>query len=573
MDKQVYYFPIDRPLKTFIEYRDNQPFAQYGELNHFKREIDAWDSVKQQVVNCSKLGLGPSDTKVGLPGVVIIYGEQVSPLFTWANKDPQKYTGAVQRQNIVNAVVHFGRDMLHGQGLRELDINNVGEIKYDKGLVEAWYRYKELQTLARAVDNTSAQCRASIDTENSQTAERLRNIYSRTGSYQLQTQDLVSTLIMSTAQKMRETLPLEFTLHIPEFQQRVQENYIEADAKAETPTGYPGKQALESIENALDWLRKTVADEGLCMSESMWNNYKQIHDEIKTTLAKTPTKPLPLQPVFLVEYRDLGKRVNVGVDAKTQLPAFNSSQEVAQYIQGKTNELEQKDPSTAGYFVVFQGYAPKVNQTMSLTEVLLTNTTVSMLNNGIFKQQDCCLMAAIDEQPKRFFTWAAIKDFAEDHDLSHLSIMDYPAMEGETIRKAFEPGGILEHDHITTVIDEQHPELQPLRNIQRILCGEHATWDTVRAAMLIDASYTTNLQDRLNKGESTQDAVRQETLFALKDAAHYTQSYPGMTRNDEQSKIFSDILETHHNDPGKDVASLLEWYADGCIEEFEHQDI
>ena len=151
--------------------------------------------------------------------------------------------------------------------------------------------------------------------------------------------------------------------------------------------------------------------------------------------------------------------------------------------------------------------------------------------------------------------------------------MDYPAQESEVIRSAFEPGGILEHDHITTIIDEQHPELHPLRNIQRVLCGEHGTFDTVRAAILVEESYTKHMQEKLDKGVSVKEVTRTEGLFALKEAEHYVQFEPSMPHNDELYKILHACLEAGRTDPDKDALEVLDCYVNGYPDEVEHQDI
>lgn len=571
MDKKVYYFSVPRSLATFIHYRDNQPVSGY--TDHFQRYADAWAKTSHPTSDMSKLGLGPTDKKIGAPDVAIIYGEQVAPLFTWAYNDPQEYRGEVQPYNIVNATVHFGIDILHNSGFVKLPTDATGKIEYDTGLMEAWHRYKELQTLAHAVDNTSEKCRRSLNMDNMHDVAKLRDIYTRTGDCHLQAPDLLSRLTISIVQKMKDTLPLEFTLHIPEFQQKAQENCLNYDIDFQMKPVSPEKRALGALGSALEWLGKTVEAENMCTSAEMWHNYQVICNDIKDLSAKVSTEPNKMPQVFLLEYRQPGQRVNLGVDVQKPLPAFDSWSEMNQYIRTQANRIYRDDPSSAGYFIVYHGHTPKVSAMMSPSEVSLTDTTVWMLGNGIFQQKTYYLTPAMEEQERRLSTWNAIKDFAENHNLNCTDILNYPLAERTALRKVFEPGGILETGHIIESIDIGHPEMKPLRQIQRILCGEHATFDTVRAAIIIEEAYTKNLHNKIQSGMSMQEAVRQEALFAVDAAEHYTQFEPSMPHNDAIYKIFYACKEAGRTDIQHDTLDMLEWYADGCPEEHECEDV
>lgn len=571
MDKKVYYFSVPRSLATFIHYRDNQPVSGY--TDHFQRYADAWAKTSHPTSDMSKLGLGPTDKKIGAPDVAIIYGEQVSSLFTWAYKDPPEYRGEIQPYNIVNATVHFGTDILHNSDFTKLQADATGKIQYDAGLLEAWHRYKELQTLARAVDNTSERCRRSLRMDNMHDVAKLRDIYTRTGDCQLQAPDLLSRLTVSVIQKMKDTLPLEFTLHIPEFQQKAQESCLTYDISFPEKPISPEKRALGAIENALEWLEQTVEAENMCTSAEMWQNYHTIRQDIKDLSAKVSVEPNKMPQVFLLEYRQSGQRVNMGVDVKQSLPAFDSWSEMYQHIQTQSNRMYREDPSNAGYFVVYHGHTPKVNSMMSPMEVSLTNTTVYMLGSGLFEQKNFYLTPAIAEQERRLDTWNAIKDFAETHNLEYTDILNYPLAERAALRSVFEPGGILEAGHMIESIDIGHPELKPLRQIQRILCGEHATFDTVRAAIIIEEAYTKNLYNKVQAGMSMQEAIRQEALFAVDAAEHYTQFDPSMPHNDAIYKIFYACKEAGRTDIQHDTLDMLEWYANGCPEEHEYEDV
>jgi hypothetical protein len=570
--KEVYYFSVPSRLVDFIERRDNQYMPL--EAEHDKSYADAWAKISHPSHDLSQLGLGPNGTqKIGLPDVAIIYGEQVAPLFTWARKDPPQYTGSVQPYNIVSATVYFGAEVLHSHDHADLTVSDSGKLEWDEALGKAFHQYKELEVLARAVDKTSEKCRQSLNMGTVADVQKLRDIYTSTGNCRLRTSDLVSNICVSVTNRIVQSMPLEFALHIPEFQHKIQSGYLSYGMSfPEKPTS-PEKQVMSAVQKALTWLGETVKAEGLCTNPEHWDEFQKIRNEVNEIDAKLSVEPKNAPLVFLVEHRPLGKVVNASVSAAMSLPAFGSWSEMNQYMQREAARLSKEDPSNAGYFMIYTGHTRAVRPEMSWKDVMLTNTTVQMLGNGIFPQKSMYLTQAIAEQEFRLSTWDAIKEFAEARGLDWHEVVEKPLQEMELIRKAFEPGGILENGYMIQSAALGQPELQPLRNIQRILTGEHATWDTVRAAMVIDETYIKNFTDKVEKGMSPAEAKRQEMLYALKDAEHYMMFDPGYAHNEELYKVFSGILEAHRHDPNAYAEDLLEWHADGCLEEFNHEDV
>lgn len=131
---------------------------------------------------------------------------------------------------------------------------------------------------------------------------------------------------------------------------------------------------------------------------------------------------------------------------------------------------------------------------------------------GIQQSADC----------KRLCTWLAIQDFAEEHGLSYLEILELPIKDGEKLRDAFSSGGILENGTFNSEKDADDPKLQNLRNIQNLLCGKNATFDTVCAALTIEEAYKQNISNYLGCGMSAEDALCKATWQALKDAFRFT---------------------------------------------------
>lgn len=578
MERKVYYFSREHALADFAQKcfdlsRSNESWPVNGCAEHYQSYAEAWAKTSHPSQAISQLGIGSLDKKINAPGVAIIYGEQVSPLFTWARQDPQQYVGEVQHYNIINATVHFGADVLHNSDFIQLHADANGVIDYRDSGVETYRRYRELKMLATAVDKTSEQCRRSLNMDNTHDVMRLRNIYGRAGDCRLQTPDLLSRLIVSATEQLKEKLSLEFTLHIPEFQQKAQELYFTHNDGFPSPPQSPVMRAINAIADALEWLEDTVQAENMCTSAEVWSAYRSIHQEFKGLEAGVQEQVNTSPSVFLVEHRSLEQLVNVGVDVHKPLPTFESWAELQQFMHQCAFRQEKENPSNTGYFMIYHGYTQAVQPMMAPVDVSLTDTSVYMLGNGIFAEKSCCVTQGIVEQEMRMDTWNAVKDFAATHNLNWKELCTMPVQQMQDIRNAFEPGGILENGYMIESAALGHQELKPLRDIQRLLTGEHATWDTVRASMLIEQSYTTNLQQKLDEGMPMQEAVRQEMLFALKDAEHYTHSDPSMAQNDALCKIFYNILEAHWQDADKDVAELLEWYADGCLEEFEVEDV
>ena len=491
----------------------------------------------------------------------------------WANNSPPTGKWEIQPYNIVSATVHFGYNPLYSSTYRECPLDENGKLNFIPALAEAHKRHNALSALALAVNNTSEACRKMFDLTSVKDCMKLRDIYAYDGAWRLHQQDLMSNLTESLSVKLTSKLPLEFTMHLLEMQAYAHSTNLNyAMNISEKPTSIQ-KCCIDSLCTALDWLEKTVRDEGMCTSQDAWQDFHKIKNELTELSRKVSVEPPKMSAVFLVDHRELGKVVNHSTDTRQPMPAFGSWSEMNQYIQQQVARMEKEDPTNTGYFMIYRGYAPKVNSMMSKYEVSLSSTEVYMLGNGIFKTTTYTVPEAISEQEKRLGTWDAIKEFAEEHGLDPTSILEYPVTEGEQIRRAFEPGGLLESGYTLESITADKPELVPLRNIQKLLCGEHATFDTVRAAMLIEESYMKNVQDKLSKGVSIPEIVRVEGWFALKDAEHYTQFDPGMQHNDELYKIFYACLEAGRTDPDKDALQMLDWYADGCLEEYQHEDV
>jgi hypothetical protein len=283
---------------------------------------------------------------------------------------------------------------------------------------------------------------------------------------------------------------------------------------------------VHSIQDALDWLADTVRSEGQCESPEVWASYQELRNQLTEAMFQTSIELPSTQSIFLVEHRNLGQKVNYATDSKQMLPAFSSWSEMNAYIQTEANRLYQKDPSDTGYFMIYHCNAVKAQPIMSLAEVSMDYTDVYMLGNGIFNAATYTLSTAIPEQERRLCTWLAIQDFAEEHGLSHLEILELPIKDGEKLRDAFSSGGILENGTFNSEKDADDPKLQNLRNIQNLLCGKNATFDTVCAALTIEETYKQNISNYLGCGMSVEDTVCKATWQALKDALDCTKHQP-----------------------------------------------
>ncbi len=572
MAKHVYYFEIPRSSADFINKQGE--LRLYGDATHYRDYLDAWMNATHKERQLSTLGLGPDlNQPICVPDLSVIYGEQVSPLYMWAKNSPPSGTWEIQPQNIVSATVLFGYNPLYSGTYRKCPLDENGKLNFIPALAEAHKRHNALKALAEAVDKTSEACRRMFDLTSVKDHIRLHDIYAHDGAWRLHQQDLMSNLTESLSVKLTSKLPLEFSMHLLEFQDYAHLAHLNYSMQiSEKPTSI-NKRCIDSLCTALDWLEKTVQLEGMCTSPEAWNDFRQIKQELVDLSHKVSVEAPTMPFVFLVEHRDLGKVVNHCTSAQEMLPAFSNWSEMNQYIQQQVARMEKEDPTNTGYFMIYRGNAPTVKPMMSKSDVVLSSTEVYMLGNGLFRTTTYTVPGAITEQEKRLGTWDAIKEFAQEHGLDPTSILEYPIKEGEQIRRAFEPGGILQSGYTLESITADRPELVPLRNIQKLLCGEHATFDTVRAAMLIEENYLKNAQEKLGAGMSVREFVRTEGWFALKDAEHYTQFEPSMSHNDELYKIFYACLEAGRTDPNKDALELLEWYADGCLEEFSHEDI
>ena len=572
MAKHVYYFEVPRSSAEFINTQGE--LRLYGAATHYRNYADAWVDTTHAQRSLSELGVGPDlNQQVYVPDLSIIYGEQVSNLYMWAKNSPPSGTWEIQPQNIVSATVHFGYNPLYSGTYRDCPLDEQGKINFIPALAEAHRRHAALQALADAVDKSSEACRRMFDLTSVKDHMRLHDIYAHDGAWRLHQQDLMSNLTESLSVKLTSKLSLEFSMHLLEFQNHAHLAYMNYGMEvSEKPTSVE-KRCIDSLCSALNWLENTVKAEGMCTSPEVWDEFRQIKQELADLSHKVSVEAPTMPSVYLVEHRNLGKTVNHCTNAQEMMPAFGSWSEMHQYIQQQTVRMEKEDPTSTGYFMIYRGNAPSVKPMMSKSDVALSSTEVYMLGNGIFRTTTYTVPAAITEQEKRLGTWDAIKEFAQEHDLDPTSLFEYPVEKCEQIRKAFEPGGILESGYTLESITADKPELAPLRNIQKLLCGEHATFDTVRAAMLIEENYLKNAQEKLGAGMSVREFVRTEGWFALKDAEHYTQFEPSMPHNDELYKIFYACLEAGRTDPDKDALEMLEWYADGCLEEYEHEDV
>lgn len=571
MAKNVYYFQIPREMAEFINAQGNQTVR--GHADHFKNYADAWSSIESVAHPHSKLGLGPNlNQRICIPDLAVIYGQQMSPLFAWAYKEPKRFHGEIQPHNIVSASVHFAYEVLHNSVARECTVDKNGALNYTPAFMEAFRRYKELDNLAKAVDGTSEAFRKTLDMTSVTDQMRLRDVYTSEGHCRLRTQDLMSLLTNSVTKQMVESLPLEFTMRAQEFQIKAHNIYMHYSMEISDKPTSTEKRCLESLDRALQWLGDAVKQEDMCTSQDAWDAFGKITGEIKELNAKVTVEPDKSPRAMMVEWRPLGKYVNQQLNVTEPIPTFDRWSAMNQFIQQQTVHAQKEDPLGTGYFMIYRGIAPEIHSEMSLSDVSLTSSEVYLLGNGLFQSATYTIPEAIIEHEKRLATIESIKDFAEEHGLDPRALLEWPLKESEQVRDAFAPGGLLENGHIIESVDVGRPELKPMRNIQRLLCGEHATFDTVRAALLVEESYTKNLYSKIEAGMSTREAIRQEVFFALKDAEHYTQFEPSMPHNDELYRVFHSILEAHRTE-GKDECELLEWYVDGCLEEFEHEDV
>lgn len=525
MDSNIYYFKASDDTASFIKSFGHQ--ISYNTIvDYFKYQSDAQGDLTCTQTPLSKQGLGEElNQHISLPSLNIIYGKRMSNLFLWAYDNQQAVRGYIEPQNLVSANVQFPRTLLHKNDWCKCDVDASGKINYAPAVNEAYRRYHQLQTLSRAVDNSSAACRRSLDLNKESDVRKLYDIYATDGVCHLKIQDSMTRVIAAVAGEMINKLPLEFTLHLQEFQNRAQQNYVDYGSEFGEPP-QTIQRCVYSIQNALDWLEDTVILEGQCQSSEAWDAYHKLRNQLTEATHQIPTEPISTQSVFLIEHRNLGQKVNCPANSEQMLPAFSDWSEMNAYIQTEANRLYQKDPSNTGYFMIYHCNAAKAQPIMSLAEVSMNYTDVYMLGNGIFNAATYTLSSAISEQERRLCTWLAIQDFAEEHGLSHLEMLELPIKEGEKLRDAFSSGGILENGTFNSEKDADDPKLQNLRNIQNLLCGKYATFDTVYAALTIEETYKQNLSNYLRCGMSAEDAICKTTWQALKDALDCTKHQP-----------------------------------------------
>lgn len=567
MDSNIYYFKASEDTASFIKSFGHQ--ISYNTIvDYFKYQSDAQGDLTCTQTPLSKQGLGGElNQHISLPSLNIIYGKRMSNLFLWAYDNQQAVRGYIEPQNLVSANVQFPRTLLHKNDWCKCDVDASGKINYAPAVNEAYRRYHQLQTLSRAVDNSSAACRRSLDLNKESDVRKLYDIYATDGACHLKIQDSMTRVIAAVAGEMISKLPLEFTLHLQEFQNRAQQNYADYGSEFGEPP-QTIQRCVYSIQNALDWLADTVRSEGQCESPEVWASYQELRNQLTEAMFQTSIELPSTQSIFLVEHRNLGQKVNYATDSKQMLPAFSSWSEMNAYIQTEANRLYQKDPSDTGYFMIYHCNAVKAQPIMSLAEVSMDYTDVYMLGNGIFNAATYTLSTAIPEQERRLCTWLAIQDFSAEHGLNHLALLEWPTKECEKLRDAFSSGGILESGMFNADKDADNSTMKYLRSIQKLLCGQYATFETVYTAVTIEEVYKQNLAHHLECGLSTQDATCKATWKALEDALCYTKQHP---QYNILTNIFEACFEVEREN--EDAFEYLDYCANNLPDEYQHFDI
>lgn len=568
MDSNIYYFNIPCNVVDFINERGNW-LSYTTPVTYFKNQSDADRSAKYTNIPLSKLGLGENlNQRISIPNLNIIYGEHMSNLFLWAYNNPQTANGYVQLQNITSANIRFSKTLLHKQDWCKCDADVTGKINYMPAVNEAYRRYHQLQTLARAVDCSSERCRRSLDLDKKSDIRKLYDVYAPDGACRLKIQDSMTKIIAAVSGEMIYSLPLDFTLHLREFQDKAQQNYINYGSDFNMMYASVVQRCVHSIQDALDWLADTVRSEGQCESPEVWASYQELRNQLTEAMFQASIDLPSTQSIFLVEHRNLGQKVNYATGSKQMLPAFSSWSEMNAYIQTEANRLYQKDPSDTGYFMIYHCNAVKAQPIMSLAEVSMDYTDVYMLGNGIFNAATYTLSTAIPEQERRLCTWLAIQDFSAEHGLNHLALLEWPTKECEKLRDAFSSGGILESGMFNADKDADNSTMKYLRSIQKLLCGQYATFETVYTAVTIEEVYKQNLAHHLECGLSTQDAACKATWKALEDALCYTKQHP---QYNILTNIFEACFEVEREN--EDAFEYLDYCANNLPDEYQHFDI